>query len=150
MLKEIAVANMVRLGMLPKCIYSFRENPDHLWASETRLIRVDGVLTKKTVLVDTMSKSYAFRKEVEKALKIVRDAGFVPYHVLQALDRFGGSTITVLYVGNEDGEISEEDFLGESFGFCVPSYALVSSDSHQSDFGDISIKGMNGGVIRTV
>lgn len=147
--KEIAVANMVKLGMLPQCIMEFRKDANNIWCSECQPSDSERIPNKVAGLLYKITNGYFFQKEAAEAIAKVREAGFIPYHVIQTKSSWG-NLFTVLFV-TQDGEglLTDEDFYDEEHGYCAPSYVYNATNNDLSEFGSVYIKSSAGGLIRT-
>lgn len=142
MLKEKALKNLLALHIIPDAINSLK-NEGHVWCSERSAVNITGVKVIAGITYDADQKGYTFYDEAQKALKRVRDDGYYPFHIAKAGDMFA-----VLYVTENEGEITDEDKVSDN-EFELVAYVHNAADPDLSEYGYIQVKSANGGLIRT-
>jgi hypothetical protein len=151
MVKEAAGTYLEKFGVWEAASRSFKKT-GHIWCSEMELVRFNGGRPFLTsTLYDADLSGYTYKKEVDEAVKKVRDAGLFPYHVIKSHMDFG-EVYTVLYLTvDEDGIYGEPDFLDKEYGYRVPTYAYNATDPIMSDYGEVCVKvhPASGGMLRT-
>lgn len=150
-MKDVAINNLLRLGVHPEVIRHFQEDEHNVWCSERQTFSLLGHMVTAGILYDTTQADYTYKKEVDEALEYVRKQGALPYHVVQTNMEFG-NTFAVLYISpyeDEDSEINDACFLNQEYGYRVYAYVHNADEKDYSEYGSIAIKEAGGGLIRT-
>lgn len=126
-LKNEAVSRMLNMGIMDSIIQRFEENDEDILFSE-----FGGIL-------------YDLNEEAKKAVKIVKEKGYLPYHVIRTQTEVG-DLYAVLYVTKDTENWSSER--RNRYGEMI-SYVYNATNTVLSERGYITVDSCNGGLQRT-